>query len=258
MNFSHGLPYQAAAAIAKKTIGFTLIELLVVISIIAVLAAMLMPAIRMVRDSARASTCLSNLRQTGVAILAYATDHDGILVPVSRAWGPGSWVKIQGYDYCWRGALELWGGAETGKLHGNGGNARFLGCPVQQAQHLIASSFSKYATYGANSRLTASVNSTNAPSPSCPDEGTAISTIGHSCDVALVSEGQWNANAFSAGVSPYSVDLYPESPHNGRSSILYLDGHSGNLTKEVITAHCLEWNSDASKAGWIFWKGNLQ
>ena len=54
--------------------GFTLIELLVVISIIAILAAMLMPAIAMVRNSALSARCQSNLHQIGMAFFAYAND----------------------------------------------------------------------------------------------------------------------------------------------------------------------------------------
>ncbi len=61
--------------------GFTLIELLVVISIIAILASMLLPAVGMVRDMAQSAKCVSNLRQMQLANLAYATDSEGLAVP---------------------------------------------------------------------------------------------------------------------------------------------------------------------------------
>ena len=59
--------------------GFTLIELLVVISIIAILAAMLLPAIGLVREVAKQSRCASNLRQVGLAVMAYTGEWDSYL-----------------------------------------------------------------------------------------------------------------------------------------------------------------------------------
>jgi prepilin-type N-terminal cleavage/methylation domain-containing protein/prepilin-type processing-associated H-X9-DG protein len=56
--------------------GFTLIELLVVIAIIAILAAILFPVFARAREKARQSSCLSNMKQLGLASLMYAQDYD--------------------------------------------------------------------------------------------------------------------------------------------------------------------------------------
>lgn len=61
--------------------AFTLIELLTVIAIIGILAAILIPVVGLVREGARASKCISNLRQIGQAIYLYAEDHNGTTPP---------------------------------------------------------------------------------------------------------------------------------------------------------------------------------
>ena len=63
--------------------GFTLVELLVVIGIIALLIALLFPALGRAREAARAVACANNIRQIGIANIAYANRHGGTLpVPV--------------------------------------------------------------------------------------------------------------------------------------------------------------------------------
>ncbi|MBW3624135.1 MAG: DUF1559 domain-containing protein [Armatimonadetes bacterium] len=63
----------------RRTSGFTLIELLVVIAIIAILAAILFPVFAKARERARRTTCASNLKQQGIALLNYTEDWEGTL-----------------------------------------------------------------------------------------------------------------------------------------------------------------------------------
>jgi len=70
----------------RGRIGFTLIELLVVIGIIAIIAAMLLPALSSARELARKTKCIGNLKQLGLAWTMYVEDNNETFYDVACEW----------------------------------------------------------------------------------------------------------------------------------------------------------------------------
>jgi prepilin-type N-terminal cleavage/methylation domain-containing protein len=74
----------------RRATGFTLLELLVVVTIISVLIAVLVPAVKAVREAALGIRCAANLRQISTATVAYAGDNRGMVVlsmnPAGQYW----------------------------------------------------------------------------------------------------------------------------------------------------------------------------
>jgi len=107
--------------------GFTLIELLVVMGIIAILAAMLMPALQRAREAAKRTSCLNNLKQFGNAMAMYRKDREEIPPQHNTVHGP----------YYMYGQLDSWG-IETARsldelYPGYVGSVEVYWCPSDSA-----------------------------------------------------------------------------------------------------------------------------
>jgi prepilin-type N-terminal cleavage/methylation domain-containing protein len=121
-------------AVSSTRVGFTLLELLVVMGILAILAALLFPALSSAQQAGRKAVCLGNLRQLGIAMHAYASEYGGRIPYGPQAppfTSPSSFYPSTGAP---TSLLSLQNGAPVGlglllPRH-LGAQARVLFCPA--------------------------------------------------------------------------------------------------------------------------------
>lgn len=211
--------------------GFTLIELLVVISIIAVLAAMLLPALSIVRDAAASTVCQSNLRQFGMADNSYAQDWDGVLVPGAICDASGNqtnnWYGNQ--DFAER--LDAWIPVPaSSRMKWRPGllcprSREFIGSSGISASNIIRSYGLLFTDYtdAASGREPNRIYTCQPERYSKPTETVVF------CDFLSWWAG-YSANWY---VSEADVSV-PATRHRGKANFLYADFHVGSLDQRTL------------------------
>jgi len=202
--------------IRKHYGGFTLIELLVVVTIIAILAAMLLPSLQKARESARQAKCMSNLKQIGIAILLYAQNYGG--------WAPYNTTAPQTYHHILRNNGYVPNYDFTGSPPG------IFCCPSEKEATTVGGAGWLGTHYGISYYLT-KIDSSRKK----------ILTLHFPSKAYLIGDSGGNIGN-GAWIDPGNYD--PKLRHSEGWNVYFVDGHIEWLNTYPAETHSVQWDGD--------------
>ena len=220
----------------RKAKGFTLIELLVVIAIIAILAAILFPAFAKAREAARRSSCSSNMKQMGIAIMQYSQEYDEKLPAGLNDDTP---------QLAWAAVIQPY--VKSTKLFACPSNTK-SGTFMDKTNNTIPFSYFANGTnaiagdMGGRSPLNENPNATNGFGG-----GAALSSLVSPSQLILIYESvggntypiQYGFANLQASSGSYSYDF---TNHLQASNYLFADGHVKSLRPTATGTPINLWN----------------